>query len=142
MGDLKRYVLGFMFSEGGSQVALIRKTKPEWQAGKWNGIGGKIEQGEALRTAMIREFEEETGVRHLDWKLFGDMGGKDWLVYCFVAKGDLSKLNTMTDEKVASFDKEGIPGNAIINLRWLVPMAWYHQFEEEMTMSLNYPTQP
>lgn len=78
---MKRYVLGFMFSEDGTQVALIKKTKPEWQAGKLNGIGGKIEEKEAMHEAMIREFEEETGLRHLEWKQFGEMYGSDWLVY-------------------------------------------------------------
>jgi 8-oxo-dGTP diphosphatase len=38
-----RYVLGFMFSSDHSEVALIRKRKPEWQRGKLNGIGGKCD---------------------------------------------------------------------------------------------------
>jgi hypothetical protein len=36
-----KYVLGFMFDEELRNVALIRKIKPKWQEGKWNGIGGK-----------------------------------------------------------------------------------------------------
>lgn len=30
----------------------------------------------------------------------------------------------------------------IVNLHWLVPMAWYHLFREQMTMTLRYPQQP
>jgi 8-oxo-dGTP pyrophosphatase MutT (NUDIX family) len=56
------YVLGFAFTPDGS-VALIRKIKPEWQAGKLNGVGGKIEDWDPSDVhAMTREFQEETGV--------------------------------------------------------------------------------
>jgi hypothetical protein len=35
----KRYVLGFMFDQH-DNVLLVEKSKPAWQAGKYNGIGG------------------------------------------------------------------------------------------------------
>ncbi len=37
------YVCGFMMSWDMQEFLLIKKTHPEWQAGKLNGIGGKIE---------------------------------------------------------------------------------------------------
>src|SRR5258708_364006 len=37
------YVCGFMMSYDLMQFLLIRKTHPDWQKGKLNGIGGKIE---------------------------------------------------------------------------------------------------
>ena len=55
-----RYVLGFVFSLDASRVLLIWKNRPEWQKGKLNGIGGKIEEGELPIDAMKREFSEET----------------------------------------------------------------------------------
>ena len=54
---MKEYVVGFMFSEE------ILKNKPDWQAGRLNGVGGKVEPNEYPDQAMVREFEEETGVR-------------------------------------------------------------------------------
>ena len=57
-----RYVVGYMFSPDYREVALIRKAKPEWQRGKLNGVGGKIEIGERKGIAMSREFAEEAGV--------------------------------------------------------------------------------
>jgi hypothetical protein len=36
------YVVGFAFDTDG-RVALIRKNRPEWQAGRLNGIGGHVE---------------------------------------------------------------------------------------------------
>ena len=38
-----RYTVGFVFSEGFKSVLLIRKTKPDWQAGLMNGVGGEAE---------------------------------------------------------------------------------------------------
>lgn len=69
-----------MFDPRFHRVALIRKAKPEWQKGKLNGIGGKIEEGEGPFAAMVREFREETGVDHRDWGTFAEMTGPDWSV--------------------------------------------------------------
>ena len=100
MSDL--YVLGFMFDEAASQVALIKKNKPDWQAGFLNGIGGKIEKGETPIQAMVREFEEETGynTQEKDWQNFGAMISPNWGVGCFASKGDISKLKNMTNEAI------------------------------------------
>jgi 8-oxo-dGTP diphosphatase len=69
------YVLGFAFNTIGDKVALIRKNKPDWQKGFLNGIGGKIEKDESKRSAMVREFEEECGIKTSTyyWCYYGDM---------------------------------------------------------------------
>lgn len=56
------YVVGYAFRSDYGAVALIEKRKPAWQAGKLNGIGGKIEPGESPEAAMSREFLEEAGL--------------------------------------------------------------------------------
>jgi 8-oxo-dGTP diphosphatase len=53
------YVVGFLFNESLDQIALIRKEKPDWQRGKINGIGGKIEENESPEQAMRREFKKK-----------------------------------------------------------------------------------
>lgn len=82
---LKEYVLGFAFSKDRQYLVLIKKDRPEWQAGKLNGIGGKLEPrkdnkefNEDPIDAMIREFKEETGVstEAKDWDYFGKMSFK------------------------------------------------------------------
>lgn len=58
---MKRYTLVFIFNEHLNQVLLIRKTKPEEQAGKLNGIGGKMEDFDTDFVDCIkREVYEET----------------------------------------------------------------------------------
>ncbi|NEW06625.1 NUDIX domain-containing protein [Paenibacillus sp. SYP-B3998] len=49
------------FMTRGSHILLLNREKPSWM-GCWNGIGGKVEQGELPRASMIREIAEETGI--------------------------------------------------------------------------------
>lgn len=54
------YCLGIAMTPDRKWVALIEKKKgPEYNIGKLNGIGGKIEQGENPNHAMAREFGDE-----------------------------------------------------------------------------------
>lgn len=59
---MNRYVVGFLFDDNMTQVCMIKKSRPVWQNGLLNGIGGKIDERETPLEAMIREFREETGV--------------------------------------------------------------------------------
>ena len=129
---ITEYVLGFAFSEpiGHFEVALIKKTKPDWQAGKWNGIGGKIEKGEAPLDSMVREFKEETGVdTHPGiWQPFAVMELTLAQVRCYAAyllDHDFLSINTTTEEQVRRWDVyEVLDSEKVLpNLLWLVPMA-------------------
>lgn len=139
---MKRYVAGFLFNSGCTHVALVEKQKPDWQKGRLNAIGGKIEriwveQGihshdepEAPVVAMVREFVEETGLQTLndDWTEFCILTNRDYdfevhFFYYVMGVHDIAKrLKTTTDEKILV---EPIRYNRrrIANLEWLVPMA-------------------
>lgn len=116
-----------MFGDSLADVALIRKEKPAWQAKLFNGIGGKINDGESELAAMEREFFEETGVKisPTSWRPFAEMAGKGWVVYCFCACSTLAltRVRTMTDEQVRIVDWKKNKEPIIPNLEWLVPMA-------------------
>lgn len=124
---MTKYVAGFLFDYDYKKVALIRKKKPEWQAGRLNAIGGKVEHAEACLVAMIREFFEETGSKIYGWRPFCTLSGEDWIVHFYEAQGSLEELHSVTDEHIEVWDVESVKGFdetvMIPNLAWLVPMA-------------------
>src|ERR1041385_6218578 len=102
-GEMTEYVCGFAFTDDMNDVVLIRKNRPEWQAGLLNGVGGHIEPGEGPAEAMTREVAEETGVETKveDWTQFAVLDGDLFRVYFFMARtDDAYEVQTMTDEKV------------------------------------------
>lgn len=121
------YVIGFAFSSSADRVVLIQKDHPEWQAGRWNGVGGKVERDESLTAAMVREFEEETGVttESGDWQVFLILDGPGYC--CSILRmfnsERISHAKTRTSEEVATFALDRLPTNVVTPLGWLVPLA-------------------
>lgn len=138
---MKRYVAGFLFDETLQHVVLIRKNRPEWQAGKYNAVGGKCEKNEHPLNAMVREFEEEAGLFIAIWTpvctlssgthLFDSRQNPtddDWVVDFFASvppRGTEQLVKTMTDEQVViiNLNHKREWKNMIPNLEWLIPMA-------------------
>jgi 8-oxo-dGTP diphosphatase len=125
----KNYVLGFLFSIDEEWVLLIEKTKPEWQRGKLNGIGGKIEIGERSHDAMVREFKEETSLEVKTWDEFATLSGPFYNMFCYsshASKELLQSFKSPTEELVEMYDVESVTGlyyPTLPNLQWLIPMA-------------------
>jgi len=123
------YDLGIAFFPNGDLV-LIKKTKPDWQKGHMNGVGGKVDPGDgSLNVAMAREFQEETGVvtKPFGWNIFAVMRCLDVRVFCFVTRvHDDDKPRTTTEEevyRVVTKYLDQYPHPLINNLEWLIPMA-------------------
>lgn len=118
------YVAGFLFSIDWETVLLIEKNKPDWQRGRLNGVGGKIEPGESPIAAMSREFEEEAGISPAIWCRFCSLTGEDWRVHFFVANGYPHLARQMTGERLHVVETKRLLEYPILpNLKWLVPMA-------------------
>lgn len=127
------YVMGLMFNEHLNTVALIQKSRPQWQRGRFNGIGGKIEYGESPLEAMCREFEEEAALKThpTTWRLFLTMRGKNddgapFMVDCFCARGPIERIVSLTDEKVFFVPVDTIrleSPSMIENVPWLIGCA-------------------
>ncbi len=78
-----------MFVQRAGRVLLIRKRRGHG-AGKINGPGGKPEAGETPLDCVLRETEEEVGLRVTDARLaavlrFIDQDHADWLGFIFTA---------------------------------------------------------
>lgn len=126
---MQNYCLGFRTRhnlEGQKEVALILKNRPTWQAGKLNGIGGKVEDGEAPIDAMVREFWEETSVLTFreNWSHMATMVYPSATIYVFKSAGDC-EIKSVTDEPVAWFPLKHLQVLPTIgNLQWLIPLAF------------------
>lgn len=124
-------VVGFAIDLDHNEVVLIRKTHPQWQVGKLNGVGGHMEEGETPLMAMSREFVEETGLSISDWKKICMMEGDTWKLYVFSTFfNDIDNVRSTTEEKVVLQDINQLDDLrlqvCIPNVRWLVPMCIEH----------------
>jgi 8-oxo-dGTP diphosphatase len=125
---MTEYVVGFLFSTGMGQLVLIEKKRPEWQAGKCNGVGGKVELGETDHEAMVREFREETGKEILEWTRFCTLYCAHAQVSFFYTIDEhFNRVESITDEDVMLWDLDFVMDpkrtEVIPNLRWLIQMA-------------------
>ena len=119
---MQGYVCGFLFSADRGRVLLIRKRRPAWQAGKLNGVGGKIEPGETPPQAMRREFREEAELDVAEWQEVLTLTGPDWRGHFFRAFGDIDAARAITDERLEIHPVAQLPPDTIPNLRWMIPM--------------------
>jgi len=107
-----RYVAGFVFNPGRTHSLLIRKTKPSWQAGLWNAIGGKVENGESMWDAMVRECREECGldIPRASWEFIANITNVDASDVRFFSAvtPQFEAYRTTTDEPVRAFHIEAI----------------------------------
>lgn len=125
-----RYVCGIVLC--GDSVLLLRKNKPEWQAGYLNFMGGKIEAGETPAEAMAREGDEELGLncsREIrSWRYLASEDGPGYTVAYFVGILDPAMIGTSparndTEETYEWHPVTSLPRDLIGNCRWLVAMA-------------------
>lgn len=137
------YTLGFVFDIEYEHVLLIRKNKPLWQKGRYNGIGGKLEQDEPILEGMIREFQEETGhllptfVKTISFS--GTSSSGNWRVYCFRGVLPLERMreiNIKTSDNLepiicAEVDTIIHNDKLISNLKWVIPLHADQQFFDE-----------
>ncbi len=121
-----KWSVGFLLDDTG-RVVLIRKKRPEWQAGLLNGVGGKVEPGESPLDAMRREFREEAGVDVDEWDHLLTLGLPDGFVYVYRARVSADVVDavySVTDERIVVGSVSAIrAGKTVPNLRWIVPLA-------------------
>jgi 8-oxo-dGTP diphosphatase len=100
-------------------LMLHRITKEnDYHEGKWNGLGGKFDLSETPEECVIREVEEESGLKISSPQLHGIItfplfdGKDDWYVFLFTAdkfegemiKSDEGHLEWISNDKVLSLN--------------------------------------
>lgn len=121
---LEHYVMGFVFNTHRNKVLLIEKRRPDWMAGRWNGIGGHIEKGETPYEAIVRECNEETGYKRI-WKhkiTFICPGGT---VFVYATDSHYNKIpfEQIEDEILKEFYIEHLPDESMSNIRAFIPLC-------------------
>lgn len=151
------YAMGFCFSSDRKSVVLIVKTKPKWQAGRLNGVGGKLEPGEHPSVAMAREFLEEAGVETdpKEWKHFATISGVDWqkdlsgqtkaIVFCYELVNDsyFNAARTCEEEKIMKINVNYLPADwvgLIPNLHILLPLARSTEYQRPVLLTWSAET--
>lgn len=118
------YVLALLFTANRRQVVLMRRTRPAWQAGRVNALGGRLVDGESPGDAARREVREESGVDVREWAEVLVWDDAEYRMHVMRAVSELARAaRTMEDQEVFLADVESLPANVIDNLRWLVPLA-------------------
>lgn len=144
----KSYVLGFAFYQ--DTVLLINKERPDWQAGRLNGVGGKIEAIDEsfepstihgklrakILAAMVRECFEETNIETTkdQWHYFGAhvCEGKNpyalHLLVCELSEAQALQLSQTTDEKpeFVNLEHERLGRDGVSGLLSYIHSAMYH----------------
>lgn len=120
------------------QTLLLHRVKKanDMHAGKWNGLGGKLEAGETPEECAVREIREESGLTVSNPRLRGVLtfpafyDEEDWYAFVFTATeftGDLidspeGVLAWVDDDKL--LDLNLWPGDRIF-LPWLERDAFF-----------------
>jgi len=87
---MKLATLCYLHREGQTLMLHRNKKENDMHAGKWNGLGGKLEPGETPEECAIREVREEAGliVKHPTLRgvitFPGFSNDEDWYVFLFV----------------------------------------------------------
>lgn len=132
---VRRYTLGFVFAKrpSGHHVLLLRKARPAGQAGRFNGVGGKLEAGETPHECMAREAEEEVGLKRppAEWRRFGSLSDEGFfmdLFMLYVSSEDMDRalaFSQRTDEPADCFGvlELMLLPEVLPNIPYLVQMA-------------------
>ncbi len=129
---MKLATLCYVIDKKHNKTLMLHRVKKEndYHEGKWNGLGGKLEQGESPEDCVIREVKEESGLTVANPKMKGFItfplfdGKDDWHVFVFTAEdfaGDLIDPNEGVLEWIPSDKLTELnlwDGDAIF-LKWL-----------------------
>lgn len=113
---MQKKTLSLLFLRRDNEVLLAMK-KRGFGEGRWNGVGGKVEDGESLEEAMVRETQEEIDVTPVVYEKVGDIRFDEYFkgvptlmhVHVFVATEWTGTPTESEEMKPAWFNTSDIP---------------------------------
>jgi 8-oxo-dGTP diphosphatase len=100
---MKLATLCYVRHEGKTLMIHRIKKENDMHAGKWNGLGGKLEQGETPEECACREVWEESGLKIENPRLRGFLtfpkfaNDEDWYAFVFTAEHFSGELASSTE---------------------------------------------
>lgn len=121
---------------------LLAMKKRGFGEGRWNGVGGKIEAGETIEQAMIRETEEEIGVTPTTYRKVADIRFDEYFkgeptlmhVHIFIATKWQGKPTESDEMKPKWFDLTDIPYDKM----WADDPYWLPAVLEGRKLTANF----
>ncbi|MDD4409192.1 MAG: 8-oxo-dGTP diphosphatase [Candidatus Pacebacteria bacterium] len=133
----KLFTLCFIRKDG---RILLGMKKRGFGEGRWNGFGGKVEDGETIDDAAKREFNEECGVNIISLRESGVIdftfldSGKELEVHVFEVI-DYVGIPEETEEMIPGwFDEGSIPFDKM----WIDDVYWIPLFLQRKVFKGNF----
>ena len=105
------------YIENDDSYLMLHRIKKDRDvnAGKWIGVGGKIEQGETPEDCLVREVYEETSLSLTDYSYrgiinFSSEGWEDERIYLYTASGFFGELDTCAEGELRWVKKDQLLG--------------------------------
>ena len=118
------YVLALLFTADRHEIVLLERTRPAWQQGRVNALGGKLRPAERAEEGARREVREEAGVDVAAWDPVLVWRDAQYTMHVVRAFDDAAlRAHTAEDQRVFRAPVNELPPNVIDNLRWIVPLA-------------------
>lgn len=100
---MKFATLCYLKRNGRTLMIHRNKKENDIHKGRWNGLGGKFEEGESPEQCVIREISEESGYTIKNPQLqgfvtFPNFKGNDWYVFVYTAREIEGELKTDCNE--------------------------------------------
>src|SRR3989344_9442469 len=143
---MKNTTLCFLVKEN---KVLLAMKKRGFGAGKWNGVGGKVEAGESIKDAIVREVGEEINVsinpddlrNHGNIKFYFE-NGSDWNqnVHIFITEkweGEPSESEEMNQPEWYEKDKLPFENMWLDDPHWMPKVLAGKKIEGEFLFNNN-----
>jgi 8-oxo-dGTP diphosphatase len=114
MPDLRAVNLCYVINN--QDEILLQYKRKGFGVGKWNGPGGKVEPGETLEQAVIREVKEETGLDIKNLKKMAELefyfiNKEEWnqIAHVYITKDFTGDIQVSEEGELRWFKIKEIP---------------------------------